>query len=149
MHVLTTMCVGQIPRSGEGIGSARRSAPLRANLRFVAHGRAAEANLTTFNVLGEKVQRRIAAGQRRRPRFAEICMTLKPHMGAPSHYRHPAPPPPCRPGALGAPAPSAPLKTCHCPSFRNATPPNVKLTHKPPPRGAKAEARLNEDSFGS
>jgi hypothetical protein len=67
MHVLTTMCVDQIPRSGEGTGSARVSAPLRANPRLVARGRDAEANLTTFNVLGERVQRRIATGQRRRP----------------------------------------------------------------------------------
>src|SRR5258706_1183005 len=45
--------------------------------------------------------------------------------------------------------PSATLNTCQCPSLRSATPPNVKPTHKPPPRGAKAENRLNDESFGS
>src|ERR1700722_15801023 len=46
-------------------------------------------------------------------------------------------------------SPSATLNTCQCPSLRSATPPKVKPTHKPPPRAAKAESRLNEESFGS
>src|SRR5216684_5467740 len=45
--------------------------------------------------------------------------------------------------------PSATLNTCQCPSLRSATPPNWKPTHKPPPRGAKAEHSLNDESFGS
>src|SRR5580698_7040857 len=46
-------------------------------------------------------------------------------------------------------SPSALLNTCQRPSLRKAIPPNVKPTHKPPPRGAKAEDTLNDESFGS
>src|ERR1700731_1059329 len=45
--------------------------------------------------------------------------------------------------------PSATPNTCQCPSLRSATPPNAKPTHKPPPRGTKAEFSLNDESFGS
>ena len=34
-------------------------------------------------------------------------------------------------------SPSAALNTCQWPPLKSATPPNVKPTHKPPPRGAK------------